>query len=244
MELHQLFAVVRRRWVLVVIPAFVVAAVAIATYDAPAANYSTGMRFTAGQRAAPAAPSEMPQSGPAGYDPNYARWQTSEYIVSGLRDWVRSAAFAALVSAELASQDVAIPTDALLGRFAADSSQSLLVVYVNWPDSDQLRDIASAAATVLQTQNHAAFPQLGGQPAEVTPMDAPGILPVIELAAPTLRTRLDLPFRLALGVTAGLALAFVVDYLDASVRHRGELEAMGIQVVGEIPRMRGKQANR
>lgn len=233
MELRQLFAVVVRRWTLVVIPTIVVAAVALATYRPPAPNYTTGMRFTAGQPAAPATP-------PSGYDPNFTRWQTSEYIVIGLRDWARSAAFASAVSAELSARDIHIPAEELLGRIAADSSQSVLAVYVNWPDRKQLQAVAEAAATVLQTQNAAAFPQLGGQPAEVVPMDAPVILPVIQAATPSIRQRLDLPFRLALGLAAGLALAFAVDYLDPTVRDRRDLEELGIAVVGEIPTRRGK----
>ena len=92
--------------------------------------------------------------------------------------------------------------------------------------------------TVLQTRNGEAFPQLGGEPAEVVPMDTPVILPVIEVATPSLQTRLALPFRAGLGLAAGLALAFAVDYLDATVRDRRDLEEMGIRVLGEIPRKR------
>jgi capsular polysaccharide biosynthesis protein len=33
-----------------------------------------------------------------------------------------------------------------------------------------------------------------------------------------------------------LGLAFLVDYLDPTVRHRKELEEIGLPVMGEIPR--------
>ena len=35
---------------------------------------------------------------------------------------------------------------------------------------------------------------------------------------------------------AGLILAFLVDYLDPTVRERKELEAMGLPIMGEIPK--------
>jgi capsular polysaccharide biosynthesis protein len=52
----------------------------------------------------------------------------------------------------------------------------------------------------------------------------------------SLRERLDLPIRLFLALLAGIALAFLLDYLDDTVRDQAELEEMGITVLGEIPR--------
>jgi capsular polysaccharide biosynthesis protein len=42
--------------------------------------------------------------------------------------------------------------------------------------------------------------------------------------------------RLLLALVAGLALTFLLDYLDDSVRGRADLEAMGIAVLGEVPK--------
>jgi capsular polysaccharide biosynthesis protein len=52
---------------------------------------------------------------------------------------------------------------------------------------------------------------------------------------PSLTQRLDLPVRLLLALVAGVALAFLLDYLDNSVRGREELESLGIAVLAEIP---------
>jgi capsular polysaccharide biosynthesis protein len=46
---------------------------------------------------------------------------------------------------------------------------------------------------------------------------------------------MDLPIRLLLAFATGVALAFVLDYLDDSVRDRSELESAGCLVVAEIP---------
>jgi len=57
-----------------------------------------------------------------------------------------------------------------------------------------------------------------------------------ELAAIANAVAEDLPIRLFLALLAGVALTFLLDYLDDTVRDQAELEAMGITVLGEIPR--------
>jgi capsular polysaccharide biosynthesis protein len=52
---------------------------------------------------------------------------------------------------------------------------------------------------------------------------------------PGLREQLDIPLRALLAFFAGVALIFVLDYLDDSVRGAGDLEKMGVRVMGEIP---------
>ena len=41
---------------------------------------------------------------------------------------------------------------------------------------------------------------------------------------------------LALALGAGVALTFLLDYLDDSVRNKSELEAMGVIVLAEVPK--------
>jgi hypothetical protein len=84
---------------------------------------------------------------------------------------------------------------------------------------------------VLQEQNAAAFPQLGGQAAQVVPLDAVGIGPV----PPSLRSRFDLPLKVGLGFMVGAALALAAHYLDPRVREKEDLEQIGLRVIGEIP---------
>jgi hypothetical protein len=76
------------------------------------------------------------------------------------------------------------------------------------------------------------FPQLAGIEAKATLIDGPGIGQV----GRSLKDKLDLPIRLLVALVAGVALAFLWDYLDDTVRDRSEAEALGVQVVGEIPR--------
>ena len=77
-----------------------------------------------------------------------------------------------------------------------------------------------------------AFPQLGGAPAQVTVLDDT----VIVAAPPPLADRFGPLVRIALGFVAGVALALLAHYLDPLLRRRDDLEAIGLPVVGSIPR--------
>jgi capsular polysaccharide biosynthesis protein len=224
MELRQYFSILRRWWWLILIPPLIVGAYGLATYRAPGVTYSGALRYAVGQ---PAGLAET-----VGYDPNYYRWLTSEYIASGVKDWARGDAFTRAVSAELAARGVDIAAGPLRGAMAADNVRSMLTVYVTWPDPAQATAILDAATQVLQSQNAAIFPQLGGLAAEIVPLDAAAVGPV----SPGLRARLDLPLKVALALAVGAGLALAAHYLDPFVRERRELEAMGLVVIGEIPR--------
>ncbi len=223
MELLEYLRIARRWWWLIALPAVVVAAFGLATYRAPAAAYAGSVRYTASQPPAVAAGQ--------GYDPNYYAWLTSEYIVTALKDWVKTNEFAQAVSAELAARGQPVDPGALGGALTTDNARSILVVSVTWGDAAQVPAILEAVTAVLQTQNASAFPQLGGLAAEVEPLDAPTVAPV----GPGLRARLDLPLKLAVALAAGVGLALLAHYLDPYVRDRRELEALGWPVVGEIP---------
>ena len=88
---------------------------------------------------------------------------------------------------------------------------------------------------MLEARATEAFPQFGGDPVQVVTLDSPASVGIGQ-APPSLRSRLDIPLKIGLGFAAGLALAFAAHYLDPFLRDREEVEAMGMRVVGEIPR--------
>lgn len=224
MELRLYLKILRRWWWLAAIPAAIIAAVGLATYRRPPTTYGATVRFTA----------SLPPAGASatGFDPNYYSWLTSEYIVGGLSDWMRTGAFAQAVSDELAARGKTIPPSAVQAALASDYVRSQLVLYVNGSNADEVRAIAEAAVVVLQDHNADAFPQLGGVNAVVTALDAPSA----GLSAPGLRATLDLPVRLLLGIAVGAALAFAAHYFDPFLRDAQDVRALGVTVIGEIPR--------
>lgn len=226
MELRDYFLILRRWWWLILLPAVVAGLYGAATYRRPAPSYSAALRYTASQ---PAGLASTP-----GYDPNYYRWLTSEYIVTGLKSWVQTGSFAQAVSAELAARGQPVPVEALRAGLAADSTRSILVVSFNAGDAAQVPVVFDAITTVLQRDNASVFPQLGGLAAVVQPLDPPGVVAV----APSLRSRLDFPLKLAVGLVLGIGLALLAHYFDPFVRDRRDLNRLGLPVVGEIPRRR------
>lgn len=224
MELDAYWKALKRRWLLVAIPAIVVLAVGLITYRPPAQAYNVGVRFLVSQQPAPGAD----QSDEEGY----YTWLESEYIVNGLTDWVKGNQFAAAVHAELLETGVEVPAGAIQGGLAADNARSMLTLSLVHGDPAVLEEMMNAAITVLQEQNTVALPQLGDEPAVLVQLDEPVVQPL----PGSIRSQLELPLRVGLALAAGVALAFVVEYLDPTVRDREEVEALGLPVMGEIPK--------
>ncbi|MCL4871373.1 MAG: hypothetical protein KJ063_20635 [Anaerolineae bacterium] len=225
MELRQLWRMFKRRWLVTIIPALVVLAVGLATYSPPGSFYSVGVRFIVGQTPSPAAAAQDEE--------RYFNWLTSEYIVNGLTDWIRGERFAAAVSEHLAQQGLSISTGEIWGGLAADNTRSMMTVYFNSSrDQATVEQIINGIITVLMTQNAAALPQLGGEAAALVQLDTP----LVNQINPSIRSQLELPLRLGLALGAGIGLAFLVEYLDPTVRGRQELEEAGWVILGEIPR--------
>ena len=213
---------IRRRGLLLAIPTAIVLAVSLATYTPPPPLYNAGVRFLVAQSPSPAAATTDEE--------RYYNWLASEYIVNGLADWVRGGAFAAAVSQELAQQGLEVPPGAI--QVAPDNARSMLTLSLVHGNPDTLAAIMEAAIRVLFEQNAAALPQLGGETAELVQLDQP----VVNQLPGSLRSQLDLPLRVLLALGAGLGLALLVEYLDPTIRDREELEAVGLPILGEIPR--------
>ena len=199
MELKRYAHILKRRWLLIAIPAAIVLLFTAATYQKPPTYYNVGMHYLVSQP--PAAEAQTAD------EQRYYNWLTSEYIVNGLTDWVKGGQFAAAVSAELAAQGVDVPAGAIQGSLAADNVRSKLEISLNYADADVLAAMIAAVTAVVQEQNGDALPQLGGETAVVVPLGAPVINPI----SPGIRSQLDLPLRILVALAAGVGLAFLVE---------------------------------
>ena len=221
MELILFFRVLLRRWWLVVIPVVVVAAVVIPQWlrerSTAGGGFSVTLRYTASQSAANVSPR----------DGDYQDvWLASELAVNALTDWVRSGTFKDEIGQQASDLDMA-----LLG-VAADNKRSVGQLVLAYPTEVGLQRITQAAMDVLMNRAQAYFPQLGGQSAAVTFLDAP----VIAAAPPAIANRFAPFIRIGLALLAGIALAFLWEYLDPFVYRKEQIEAMGLPVLARIPK--------
>lgn len=220
MELRNYWLILRRRWWIPAALIVLVGALTLVTYHAPTPVYQASIRFTIGVSA---------DRNVEGVDPILTAYQASEYIRDDFVEILHSELFANDVNANL-GPNLKINKNVISG--AVEKQRRIMSMTITWGDEQQARQIADAAAKTLETQNAKYFKQLGSEGASVTIIDGPDVAPV----TPGLRERLDIPIRLTLALAAGLLLAFLVDYLDDTVRDSRELEAMGMPVLGEIPR--------
>ena len=225
MELMLILRVLLRRWYLVFIPTAIIAVVVapdVFNQDpAVSGGYTTTIRYTAAQ-VLEAIPNR---------DGDYQDvWLASELTVNAFTDWVRTGKFAEEVA--LVTREANLDIDPATLSIAADNERSIGQIFINWGNEAELATIATAVITVLQTRNQDYFPQLGNTSAQVTLLDEPRITP----APVSLPNRFAPLLKLALGVLTGIGLAFLVEYLDATLRTREELESLGVPVIASIPR--------
>ncbi|MEA3346247.1 MAG: hypothetical protein U9Q78_08450 [Chloroflexota bacterium] len=229
MELREYWRIVRRRlWLIVGLTLVVLVASLVTHSPAP-------LRFQATSQFMVAVKPE-PRSGDFyGYD-HYYTWLASEYLVDDLAEVIRGAAFAKGVEAALQAQGIPL-SHPLSGAFSASTKHRTLTLRIAWSDPEELRGIATAAEQVLVERSSGFFGQLEEGEAEIRSIDQPIVAPI----GPGLRERLDLPLRLLLALVAGVALAFLLHYLDDAVYDRTEVEDLDITVLGELPPHPGRQ---
>jgi capsular polysaccharide biosynthesis protein len=224
MELMLLWRMLLRRWWIILLPVAVAAVIVVPGLldDQPAAGgFSTQFSYTAAQvlEAIPNRDGDFQDV-----------WLASELTVNAFTDWVRSDTFRDEIVAVTAADGLEI--DPTVIGIAADNDRSTGQIFLSGPDAGQLELIAAAAIEVLQTRSAQVFPQLGDQPAQVTLLDRPQIAP----APPPLPNRFAPFIRLGLALAAGLGLALLVEYLDPTLRRREDVTALGVPVIGAIPR--------
>ena len=224
MELMRFFRILLRYWWLILIPVVITAAVSIpALLSGPAVTggFTIMIRYTAAQQL-----DAIPNRDGDFQDV----WLASELTVNAFTDWIQSSSFKTQVVAEATTRGVEANPAAL--GLAADNERSIGQLFMSYPDAEALGVLAVAATDILRAESGATFPQLGGAPAQVTVLDDP----VVVAAPPPLADRFGPLVRIALGLVAGVALALLAHYQDPLLRRRDDLEAIGVTVVGSIPR--------
>ena len=225
MELREYWHVIRRRWwipvALVVIVAIAWVAMNRPWIPRPPA-YGISLSFSVGIRPQDAIDSEE----------NYYVALTSEYLIDDLSEVVRGSEFADAVSARLADRGLSIPAGAIAGSAQTGDLHRILQISLNWGDRQQLSAIADAIIATLQEDVDRFMPRLFAQNGAAYLVNRGNVVTL----GPSLAQRLDLPLRLLLALAVGLALCFLLHYLDTRIRAAQDLEAIDLVVLGQIPR--------
>jgi capsular polysaccharide biosynthesis protein len=229
MEIRQYARILWRwLWLVLALPALVLA-FTLLWPSHPATGYTASMRFSVGLTP------EVRAGESYTYD-RYYTWLTSEYLIDDLSEVVKSAQIAQAVAAEASRQGlkVQLPVGAIQGATSAGKLHRILTVSMSWGDAEQLGVLANATATVLSNGAAPYFQQFrdAGTPIVMQLIDPPSVAGI----APGLKSRLEVPLRLILALLAGVALAFLLEYLDNTVRDADDVRAAGLDVVGSIPR--------
>ena len=224
MRLGEFVTIIRRWWILLVVPTMMVTIVGLIFYEAPSDRYGTTVPLSAALT-----PDENMATNITQFDTTYYSWLSSEYLVSGLSDWSVTGAFATAVSKLLESDSTYISASRIQNSLSSDYVRSEVVIYVNSIDPDHTSKIANAAIKVMQEKNKNVFPQLGGRNATVVPLDEP----IVTLASPGITQYLEIFVRITTGLVLGLLLVLCGHFFDPYIRNRSDVETLGIQVIME-----------
>jgi capsular polysaccharide biosynthesis protein len=237
MELREYWSIIRRRWWLPAAITLValIASTAVALRGATA--YRTDMRL---------AVSTIPTPDPSGtlyYDPTYYSNLDSEYLADDMSEFMSSRAFADEVHRELASSSTPVDIDvgSIMSATRTKKTHRFIDISLTTPTAEQGAAIAGSISRILSDPNHVAqyltaLTAYHAQMEIVTP-------PTTGRANTPLGIASEVGLRTLIGLIVGIGLAFLVDYLDPSVRTREEAERLlQMPVLGEIPKPKRRGA--
>lgn len=164
------------------------------------------------------------------------QWGGTEYVIDDLPQVVASTRFAQDVSAVLTERGIELSPAAIKGSLSAQSLHRTVTINAVSGSSVHAVALVEAAVEALRRNGLAYWGRSDlseGSGLEVS------LLNISEQATPQSSMRriiLNTAVRAALGLAAGIALAFLFSYLDTRIRSRYDVEeGLGLPVVGMIP---------
>ena len=178
------------------------------------------------------------------YD-SYYNYLATEYVVDDLVEVLNGNVFADAVTATLRGPEygLAIKEDEVRGTFEARRVHRLLIIDVTGGSDARTVAIARAINTTIDRDPVKYFTKgdlVPKQGAAALVVDAP-----LEARGNRVQRALNVVLQTALALFAGLALAFLLDYLNDRLRDAdGARDALDLPVLGQIPGRAGALAAR
>ena len=233
MELKDYLAVLARRWYIVVlVPVLVLGGVLYqAAHSHP--TYTASTRLAVVRQ-----PEQDPATAPYYRYDDYYTYLASEYLLDDLVEVTHGNVFAGDVAKTIAATNgVQVSPGEIQGDITSDRINRILTINVTAADPNRAVMIAQAAGKTLQQKAGSYFgysaPTQGTVVTTVQTADG---------AAPnTHRTQLLQALQVAVGLFAGVLIAYLVEYLDDRLRSPDTVTAaLGLPVIGAIPSGKGR----
>ena len=225
MELRQYWQVMVDRYAVVLITfvaALVVAVASVYVLPQGAGSYATALSLAV--RPDPVAASTTPY-----FSDDYYSYVASEYANDDLIAIIQSDDFLQAVRAKLATEAGGAPT----GSIGAKKAHRVVEITISSVTGDSGLAIGRAVAAMLTGPDAQAsyFALFTNRHENVAVVDGPRVV-----AQPAGRNALlNVATRALVGLIAGVGIAFLIEYLDDTIRPSDIETLLGLPIVGDIP---------
>lgn len=225
MELRQYWCVVVDRFNVIAITFAVALVVAvISVFLLPQSTSAFGAAFSLAVR-----PQPIPETPPLNYSQDYYSYVASEYANDDLIAILQSDDFLKAVQARIQSKT----GSGVDGAIDAKKAHRVITIATSSSTPDGALRLAQGIADVLtdQSAQSAYFALFTNRVETVSLIDGPRLV-----SQPVGRNALlNVAARSAVGLAMGIALAFLIEYLDDTIRVEDARDLFGVPVLGEIP---------
>jgi len=233
MELRHYWDILKRSWPLVLGLPLAVLLLSVGLYflRPPRYGITVAMLITQAQIARSSAEPMLPD-----YNNNYS-WLSSEFIVDDMLQIVETRAFAEDVAAVVKQQhNLDLDPSEITAGIEAERKHRTVYLSVEAGGRDAAKWLADAAVANLQSKGLDYWNRGDTAQLNVVPLDVP---PEAERVPGIVGLALDLAVRTLLALLLAIGIAFLRYYLDTTLRRRDDVEALGFDIVGAIPKTPG-----
>lgn len=229
MQLKYYLAIIRRFWPLVVALPILVGAISLVAVLREPTRYTAEANMMIMQQrpdlTSTPSPTELRD-----------QWGGTDYVVDDLPGVIGSTTFAQDVSATLQARGITLAPAAVQSSLSMASLHRSVTIMGTAATPELAQSLVNAAVDTLRTNGLNYWGWSTGH-------SGPG-MNVTELSPPdgatpsrsARRVLTNVGVRSALGLAAGIGLAFLLHYLDSTVRDAQQVESgVGLRVVGAIP---------